>query len=285
VGETHVTAGPFIKWAGGKAKLAAQIAALMPETSGVYIEPLLGGGAVFWHLVATRRWFIGHALSDADWELVNLYHWVSADPNGLARAACAWPDDADTYSEVRAARPDVASLEAAAQMLYLNHRCFNGLYRVNKGDGFNVPRGKYKHTRLDNADRLEADLEACATVLQRDGVRVRHWDYEDAIHRAGPRDVVYADPPYVPVNQTSNFVSYTAGGFGLDAQTTLANALASACNRGAFVIAGNADVPLAVSLYEDRGFEIHRVEVRRNINSKKSGRGPVGEILAVGCPR
>lgn len=279
-------ARPFIKWAGGKAKLAERIVSLFPAGARCYHEPFLGAGAVFWHAASPQSPcnFEGYLLSDVNAELINLWRHVRGDPVALCAKATGWGGDAGTYSAVRAATPPEYTLDAAARMLYLNYRGFNGLYRVNRKGQFNVPYGKYTRTPLDDPEKFAARLQACSDMLRTTEPRLAICDFRRSIELCRRGDVAYADPPYAPLSDTANFTSYTAGGFGWPEQVELADALAAARDRGVFVVTSNAGTYAVHRLYEERGFTTETVRMRRNINAKRDGRGPVGEMLAVGRP-
>jgi DNA adenine methylase len=153
----------------------------------------------------------------------------------------------------------------------LNKCGFNGLYRVNKAGKFNVPFGRYTNPTICDAD----GLRACAAALHKTKLVI--GDFEKTVKSAERGDLVYFDPPYVPVSATADFTGYTAGGFGFAEQERLRDCAAALKKRGVHVILSNADVPIVRKLY--KGFAIRAVSARRNINSAGGKRGAVGEVI------
>lgn len=274
-------ARPFIKWAGGKSQLLEPIRELIPAKIRTYFEPFLGGGAVFFSLAAEGRF--GRAiLNDWNAELIDAYRIVRDFPGDLVPKMAQLKEDyqADpepTFYRERARDPQQLSpLERAARFLFLNRTAFNGMYRVNKKGEYNVPWGRYKNPAILN----EPLLRACSAALAE--TTLRQGDFAAGTKGAKKGDFVYFDPPYVPINDTSNFTSYTSDGFGLDDQYRLAALFRLLVDRGVGVALSNSDTEVVRELY--KGFEIRQIMARRNINSKGDGRGPVPELLVVGRP-
>ena len=264
------TARPFVKWAGGKGSLVAQIRPYVPARYGRYYEPFLGGGAMLYAL-APRAASVG----DLNRELITAYQCVRDRPDALLAALAAHAEQHNKayFLTQRAASP-ADPLALAARFIYLNRTCFNGLYRVNKSGRFNVPPGRYEHPMICDP----ATIFAASHALQR--VNLACQPYAATIHEAQPGDLVYADPPYVPVSHTSNFTSYTREGFTYADQVALRDALARLRARGVQVMLSNADCPAIRELYQ--GWRIVDITASRAINSKASARGQkVGEILAL----
>lgn len=269
---------PFLKWAGGKGQLLSTIGELIPVGIRTYFEPFLGGGAVFW-MLGMKRDFEQAVLNDFNQELIDTYTAVRDSPDKLIAAlnthrSMAW-NTKEYFEGIRRQNPkDLALVDRAARMIYLNKTCYNGLYRVNKKGEFNTPFGKYRNPGLFES----GSLRACASVLNR-SVQLRQGDFTEAVATAGPGDLVYFDPPYVPVSDTANFLSYTSDGFSGADQHRLALTAQHLADRDVSVILSNSDTELVRKLYE--GFEMINIRVKRNINSKASGRGHVGELLIV----
>lgn len=268
-------ATPFLKWAGSKRFLADEILRRLPAKIGTYYEPFVGGGAVFFALAAEGR-FKQAVIGDANGELMTLYSVIRESPSNLMTfLAVGHAQNEKSYYKIRAQDPNTLTpLARAARTLYLNKVGFNGLYRVNKKGGFNVPWGKQEGRALFDADNILACSKALAEVT------LTWLDFGMTIGTAGRRDAVYFDSPYVPVSTTANFTTYTAGGFGLADQTRLRDVAKALDARGVRVLLSNADTPLVRKLY--RGFKIERVEAPRRVNSKGTKRGNVGELLISG---
>lgn len=286
-----MTAKPFVKWAGGKSKLAERILSFMPTTIRHYYEPFVGGGAVFWSLLQSERFVVDtFCLSDSNEDLMAVWRvlrgperqYVELIDRLASIEAQHRRDPKGHYYTVRGLpfrrghETDVAA--RAARMLYLNRVCFNGLWRTNSKGEFNVPLGKYDHATIDIV--RAAELNECRAKLSNRYVVIHTSDFDhEWLRRASVGDVVYFDPPYWPTSETASFTSYQAGGFGEPHQKQLARVFGLLADRGATVIASNADVPEVRKLYE--GFNIYRVDAARAINSKGGKRGKVGELIIV----
>ena len=271
-------ARPFLKWAGGKTQLLSVLGDLIPSKMQTFFEPFLGGGSVLFHMSTPRR-FQRAVVNDWNAELVNTYQVVRDSPEQLLRAlsdhmAKEWNTKA-YFDAMRAQLPaDLSIIERAARFIYLNKTCFNGLHRVNKSGQFNVPFGDYKNPKLFDV----SNVRRCSVVLGQD-VTMSTGDFTRCIAEAGPGDVVYFDPPYVPLKATSNFASYTSDGYDIGDQQRLAHCFRALAEKGVTCILSNSDTEVVRVLYE--GFEIVSVQAARNINSKGDSRGPVGEVIVV----
>lgn len=261
-------ARPFVKWAGGKRSLIPDIARRLPEQiGGIYWEPFVGGGAVFFALDSR----IGNArLSDVNAELVLAYQVIKKWPEELieelGRHAEQHPADKDYYYEVRKMTHSQSSVEVAARFVYLNKTCYNGLYRVNKKGQFNVPKGRYANPTICDAEGIRKASE----VLQTADIKLR--DFARIEPSSG--DFVYCDPPY-----DGTFAEYAAGGFDDTEQRRLRDACKRWHGLGAAVMVSNADTPLIRTLYGEPPFVMHEVSAPRNINCKAGERGDAGELL------
>ena len=273
-----ISAKPFIKWVGGKAQLLPELLRLTPLRFDRYIEPFVGGGAVFFAIKPPQ----GAILNDSNKALINTYRQVQRRLDDLldelqriskSYARYDSKGRSEYYSVVRDAfnLPQRDLTLAAARFIFLNKTSFNGLYRVNRKGEFNVPWGKRETFEVD-----VDNLRACSKTLQ--GVTLFHADFAEVLREAKRDDLVYCDPPYVPVSSTSSFTSYTRGGFTLEDQRRLCEEALAAKKRGAFVVLSNSDCPTVRALYS-KGWKFHEVKARRNINSKGGSRGAVGELL------
>jgi DNA adenine methylase len=268
-------AHPFIKFVGGKTALLPEILPRLPAKINTYYEPFVGGGAVFFALAAEGR-FKRAVIGDANEELMNVYDMIRRRPTHLMRCLeSGHAQNEKAYYKIRAQDPETLSFrDRAARTLYLNKVGFNGLYRVNKKGGFNVPWGRQEGRAIFD----EENILACSVALRETVLTV--IDFSMTVAPAKRGDVCYFDSPYFPVSVTSNFTTYTAGGFGLADQTRLRDVAAALVKRGVHVLLSNADTPLVRKLY--RGFKIEEVQAPRRVNSKASKRGNVGELLISG---
>lgn len=265
-------AAPFLKWAGGKRQLLAEIRKHVPEKFGRYFEPFVGGGAVFFDLFAADLIRNRVYLGDSNPEMMETYLVVRNEPDALVAAlqSHARKHSEEHYYATRATRP-TSPVAVAARMIYLNRTCYNGLYRVNKAGKFNTPIGRYVNPTVCD----EPNLRACSEALEY--AELVTGDFATVMASAKRGDFVYFDPPYVPVNASSDFTAFTATGFPMADHGRLAACARRLKEQGVRVLLSNADLPVVRKLYE--GFERRRVEVRRNINSKGGKRDAVGELL------
>ncbi len=264
-----------MKWVGGKTRLLPEIAARMPRSYGRYFEPFCGGAALFFSMAPRTA-----VIADRNADLVATYRAVAIDVEGVIRRLAIHREahGEKHYYATRARWNDAhvvwSPLDRAAAFIYLNRTCYNGLWRVNRSGGYNVPMGRYKNPPICDAEGLRAASRALARAT------ILCADYRAAVADARAGDLVYFDPPYDPVTTTSNFVSYTADAFSRDDQATLATTAHELADRGVAVVLSNSDTPFIRSLY--RGLRIDRVRCARAINSVAEKRGEVDEVIVMG---
>ena len=277
---------PFVKWAGGKARLLPQLTPYFPERFGRYIEPFVGGGAVFFYLCSHGRLADGGSvLIDSLEELINCYRTVQDCVEELIvelQRHELRKGDKEYYYAVRAwdRTPGYAQrdeIERAARFIFLNRTCYNGLYRVNKSGRFNVPFGRHRNPTICPADNLRAVSHA----LQ--GVALLAGDFTHCLETAAAGDFIYLDPPYDPLSDTANFTSYTSDDFGEGDQRRLAELFRELDRRGCQVLLSNSSTDFIREIYE--GYEQAEVQAIRAINSKGSARGPIPELLVMNYSR
>ncbi len=264
-------ARPFLKWGGGKTQLLPELLKRLPERYGTYHEPFLGGGALFFALRPEVAF-----LGDANGELVNAYHAIQRRLPELIEELESLKDHntAEKFYAMRAMELSPQDVTGnAARTIFLNKTCFNGLYRVNKAGKFNTPYGKYKNPKICD----EQNRRAVARALHA-GVTVTRENFVKVVDRAAEGDLVYFDPPYVPLTQTSDFTAYTPDGFGLAQHEALRDVALILKNRGVHVVLSNSACETVEKLYADK-FRIERVKARRSINSKGGKRGPIDEFI------
>jgi DNA adenine methylase len=263
-------ASPIIKWAGGKGSLLAQYDLYFPSPGsyGRYIEPFLGGAAVFFYLQPPDS-----LLFDLNAELIELYQVVRDDVEALIAELKTHVNQRDHYYRVRAQKPDqlLLPVERAARFIFLNRTCYNGLYRVNRQGQFNVPFGRYKNPNICD----ESGLRAASKALKNAFLRAADFAHVLSVARAG--DLIYFDPPYEPLSPTSSFTSYTAGGFTTDDQRRLADVYRELDDRGCLLMLSNSNSAPIYELYD--GYRFYEIYARRVINSKANGRGAIKELL------
>jgi DNA adenine methylase len=261
---------PFLKWAGGKSQLLPELRRFVPSAFRRYLEPFLGGGALFFDLHPHKA-----ILNDSNTELIKTYEIVRDEVHRLVELLSTYPNEKNFFYKMRAQTPDtLTSEERAARFIYLNRTCFNGLYRVNKRNQFNVPFGTYSNPTICDANRLRSASQALKHV------QLFCEDYYSFLHReAQPGDFIYADPPYHPISRYSDFKRYTQDFFYKQDQIRLAVLLKELGQRGCYILASNSDCDFIRKCYSD--WEIHEVQARRNINKNGLGRGSISEVILV----
>lgn len=252
---------PVLKWAGGKRQLIPELLKHVPDNYGQYLEPFLGGGALYFHLQPKQA-----VISDANSEIINLYRVIANNTDALVKALQTFKNDEDFFYAQRAIDPiSLTSVEAAARTVYLNRTCFNGLYRVNKKGLFNVPFGKYVSPTICDEQALRQASTLLASSTIKDG------DYKAVLAtHANPGDFIFLDPPYVPVSQHSDFKRYTKEQFGEEEHIELAELVKQLHENGCHLLITNSDNELVLDLYQQ--FSIDIVASKRNINSKGNKR-------------
>jgi DNA adenine methylase len=266
-----VEAKPFVKWVGGKRQLLASIAdrvRLGPKST--YHEPFVGGGALFFRSQPKRAF-----LTDSNERLIRTYRGIQADVEGVIELLAGYKKrhKKSFYLETRARDIDAeGDVEVAAWFIYLNRTGYNGLYRVNSKNGFNVPFGDYKNPNICDVD----NLRACARALE--GATIEKSDFGVVKKRAKRGDFVYFDPPYIPLTATSRFTDYTSEGFSDAEQVRLRDLAVELKARGVHVLLSNSSAPRVYDLYSAH-FTCKEVDARRSVNCKPNGRGRIPELL------
>lgn len=248
---------PFLRWAGGKRWLFESGQFSIPTFRGKYIEPFLGGGAVFFENQPTHA-----ILSDANNRLVELYEVIrdSVLDLKIAFENHALLHHKEYYYNVRAQILD-DPVSRAAQFLYLNRTCWNGLYRENAKGEFNVPIGTHRTITYDSDDFF-----AWSKALQ--GARIKHQDFEATVDQAAEGDFIFVDPPYTVRHNMNGFVKYNQTIFAWEDQVRLRSALERASERGALFAMTNADHDSVKELYH--GFGEHRQLKRHSVIAANS---------------
>ena len=266
---TEVPPVPILKWAGGKTQLLPAILPKIPTHFGTYIEPFLGGGALFFALRPTNS-----IISDSNPELINLYLQLATDVEGVIQAVSEFKHDEQMFYEVRAQDfGELDPISAAARTIYLNRTCYNGLYRLNRNGQFNVPFGRYSNPTICHPE----ELRAASKVLRNAQIQVA--DYREILHEyAQPGDFVYLDPPYLATSKYSDFKRYTAEQFYEEDHHELAEDVNYLDELGCHIVLTNSNHPLVYDLYGR--FNIQVVRSKRNINSKGNSRASTDVIIS-----
>jgi DNA adenine methylase len=259
---------PFLKWAGGKGRLIQQYIHYFPDEFKTYYEPFLGGGAIFFYLLPNRA-----VLADINPALANVYRCIRDDVEAVIVLLSQYQQrhSKDHYYQIRS-NPGSTQIEKAAQLIYLNKTCFNGLYRENSKGEFNVPFGQYKNPRVCHPDLLRS----AAIALQSADIKVQAFEVI-LDHAKTAQDFVYFDPPYHPISPTSDFTAYSRHRFDQHDQRRLRDTFLELAQRGVKVMLSNSDCPFVRELYQD--FQIHSIEAIRAINCNAKRRGKIMEVL------
>ena len=301
---------PFLKWAGGKTQLLDQIMDRLPKDikdtckdgkKGVidkYFEPFVGGGAVFFCL--TNHYDINHAfLGDTNKDLILTYSVIKYKPydliekltdlsNEYKKENSSYDDKKDMFyckrdefNELHNIDPFGLSdkhINVASLMIFLNKTCFNGLYRVNKDNDFNVPFAGPKNPLICDKENI---LEVSDKLK---GVELFIGDYSKSIVGMNKNSLVYFDPPYRPINGKKSFEGYSKSDFNDDHQKDLSNFCKKIDKKGVKFILSNSDpwnYDKNDNFFDDlyNSFNVERIYAKRFINSNGNKRGPITEIL------
>jgi DNA adenine methylase len=288
-------AKPFLKWAGGKTQLINDIERSLPQdiisSRFTYVEPFVGSGAVLFWMLSNFPKIEKAVINDINEDLINVYHVIAARPNelisileslqeeyhhlepDLAKKKEYYYQKRDLYNTRRSDKTIQAAL-----LIFLNRTCFNGLYRVNSKNQYNVPIGSYKRPTIYDKSNILAVNEA----LQK--VEIHCGDFEETLNHCREISFFYFDPPYKPLSDTSSFNAYAKGQFDDAEQIRLRDFCAKLDSQGHKWMLSNSDVKgsdtendFFDSLYSE--FRIGRVKAKRMINSNPTERGVLNELL------
>ena len=274
---------PFLRWAGGKRKLLPTIIPLLPAcfepSTNRFFEPFVGGGALMLALgdpdgdvfVPGRKLVI----NDANPELIATYLAIRDDVEALIRAIGKLAKDTSRtqYDKVKKSNPS-SNVARGARFIFLNRTCFNGLWRVNGKGEFNVPYAKLVDPFISDAAHLRAVSARLA------GAQIRLGSYVTAVNDAKAGDVVYFDPPYLPLTPSASFSKYAKDDFGQTEQYALSGVIRSLTDRGVFVVCSNSDTPLTRQIFGPE-LDLWQISVTRSISAAAASRTRVNEVLGV----
>lgn len=292
---TDKIAKPFLKWAGGKTQLLNAIEKALPKdiynNKFTYIEPFVGSGAVLFWMLNNYPNLQKAAINDINEDLINTYKIIASRPKELISILQILQNEyhglegnieakKEYYYSKRAlynTRKEEQIVQAAL-FIFLNRTCFNGLYRVNRKNEFNVPIGSYKRPTICD----EENILAVSQALQK--VEILCGDYEETLQYADSNTLFYFDPPYKPLSETSSFNAYAKDEFDDEEQIRLRDFCRKLDALNHTWILSNSDVKgkdendnFFDDLYAD--FKIERVDAKRNINANPEKRGKLTELL------
>lgn len=273
-----------LKWVGGKRRIAKEISGYFPEKFSTYFEPFAGGASVFFSLLPKRA-----VLSDLNSSLINYYIQLRDRPSELMDAALLVQENFNRldgpeekklfFYESRKrfnANTSKSDLFNAVDFLFLNKTAFNGLYRENAKGEFNVPFNNTKNLTLFQSEQMLQNSSALA------GVKLEVADFRQSVGDAKSGDLVYFDPPYVPLSETSSFTDYTKSAFGPEAQALLRDTANDLRRRGVTVVLSNSYSEIVKELY--KGFKLYEININRLVAASSGSRGEVKEYVIVGQP-
>ncbi len=293
--DKQITAKPFLKWAGGKTQLLHEVEKRLPKGISTgqitsYVEPFVGGGAVFFHIAQNYPNIKEFYLYDINDDLVKCYNVVKTNVRALIRELDKLTKEflplneelrREFYRQTRSEfnrTKHKSSIKSSAKLIFLNKTCFNGLYRVNSKNEFNVPFGDYKNPKICD----EKNLLAVSQILQK--AEIVCGDFTKSRKNINKNSFVYLDPPYRPLNGTANFTAYSKDSFSEKDQIRLAEFCKEIKQIGSEFLLSNSDPHNENPddrFFEDnfRGFTISQVKASRLINCKAIGRGEINELL------
>ena len=267
---------PFVKWAGGKRQIMDKLMKYVPHEFDTYYEPFVGGGALLFEISPKKA-----VINDSNKELMNVYEVLCNEDKfkKLCSVLNSYERDhsEEFYYELRNKDRNkntfnrLSDYTRAARTIYLNKACFNGLYRVNSKNEFNVPFGKKVKVNTYEG----GNLITVSNYLTMNDIKILSVDFEESVKNAKKGDFVYFDPPYD--SDTNTFNSYTEEGVGKEQQRRLARVFKELDEKGVYVMLSNHNTMLINELYKD--YNIHVIEAKRNINSNGAKRGKVEEVI------
>ncbi len=290
-----VIAKPFLKWAGGKTQLIAEIEKSLPENvvknKFTYIEPFVGSGAVMFWMLNNLPTLEKAVINDINQDLINTYRTIASNPKELISILDVLQrefhelegneDNKKEYYYKKRTLYNLRTLDKLAQsalFIFINRTCFNGLYRVNRNNEYNVPMGGYKRPTICDKENILAVSE----ILKR--VEILCGDFEQTLNYASNNTLFYFDPPYKPLSNTSSFNSYAKDEFNDSEQIRLYNFCNKIDKLDHHWILSNSDVKgkdpndnFFDDLFSD--YTIQRVNAKRSINANPEKRGELTELL------
>ena len=259
-----------MRWAGSKRRLLPSLVPFLPPVFGRYFEPFLGSGSLFFLLRPSEA-----TLSDRCTELIETYDALRSNPSAVLRYLAPLYPDRTLYYKVRDSRSS-GRFKRAAEFIFINKTCWNGLYRVNQKGKFNVPYGRPRSDFISDP----ANLRSCAETLATSGIELLSDDFEATVSEAGAGDLVFLDPPYVTGHSNNGFIDYNETLFSWKDQERLASVAERLRQKGAFVLVTNGDHPCLRSLYQT--FESHQMWTFSSISGRIDRRRMISEMLFVG---
>jgi len=267
---------PFLKWPGGKFRLTERICRKL-DAGHRLVEPFAGSAAVF-----LNSNYAAYLIADSNPDLINLYQQLKEEGEPFIEYCrelfVPATNNKTAYYRLRQEFNDSGDRRRkSALFVYLNRHCYNGLCRYNSRGEFNSPFGRYKNPRFPAREMHHFYLKSGAAEFI-------HARFPETLQQVRTGDVVYCDPPYIPLSKTAYFTDYASGGFSWEDQVDLVDRAGKLSRRGIQVVISNHNTRASRQLYRDGGAVIQSFNVRRTISCQIKNRGLVGEILAVFQP-
>lgn len=277
---------PFLRWAGGKRKLTKLLINAIPQEFNPklnrFFEPFVGGGAMMLALgnpnipeyVKGKNLFI----NDMNPDLITTYKIIRDDVDELIEhlKTLAFNISKEHFEEVRAQRP-ISKVEIAARFIYLNKTCFNGLWRVNSNGEFNVPWGKLLKPLIFE----EQNLRIVSKRLKYS--KITNKNFDEATQNVKEGDLIYFDPPYIPLSSSSSFSQYAKANFDLKNHRELAQMIRILTKRRALIMMSNSDTQLTREIFGPL-LNLHQISMSRSISASSDSRKPVYELIGTNFP-
>jgi DNA adenine methylase len=277
---------PFLRWAGGKRRLTGLLMESFPEhfsnEKSRFYEPFVGGGALAFATgdSSSFPYIPGKNLyiNDSNPDLVIVYRIIRDQLQELVSELNTLSLDVSkkAYETVRASNPR-SEVKRAARFIYLNKTCFNGLWRVNASGQFNVPWGQLKNPLIYDPEQLAK----CSERLK--NATISNEDFHKAVRSAREGDLVYFDPPYIPLSVTASFSQYAKGNFGLSDHEILADTIKALTSKGVFVILSNSDTEDTRRIFKS-SLTLRQISMNRSISAASGSRKPVNEVIGTNFP-
>jgi len=283
---------PVLRWAGGKRQLLERLHSVFPEdfdlSRNSFYEPFIGGGALTFSLsggkfgspvqepLRRNQIYIG----DQNELLVNLYRSIRDNVEELIRILNSkdYLPTEEMFYKIRNSKKRCHKTENAARFIFLNRLCFNGLYRVNSNGEFNVPFGRLKNPTVCD----EPLLRTMSEFLHH--VDINHGSFDETTSSASEGDLVYFDPPYIPLSPTSSFTRYDVNDFRDEDHCELMDCILQLKERGVRVILSNSFTERTIEIYGAGELELYSVSVNRSISASSKSRQRTTEVIGVSFP-
>lgn len=265
---------PILKWTGGKRKLLNSILPILPKDINKYIEPFIGGGALFFNLEKNNSY-----ISDVNEELINFYIQIASNPIEVLELANSYINSLEEYNKIRGLDRNkivwdsLSHIERAARFLYLNRAAYSGMWRVNKNNQMNVPFGKYSSLTIPSKEEILKASELLKSTT------IKCSDYSEVLTFAKSKDLVYLDPPYIPISDTSSFTSYTKDGFNNKDHQKLLEFCDELSIQDVNWALSNSYSEITLDLYSD--YNIYLLDTKRSISTRWSKNSSVDNIKEI----